>query len=203
MRSRYLGNGAAPRPNEIMQVMLGDHDVNISYWKAWRAREVALDNAKGSSGASYNLLPDYLQRLVASNPGTLSQMETELEEGVGERFKYMFLAMGASVSGFKMMRSVVIIDGTHLRGKYGGCLLTASAQDGNYQVFPLAISVVDSENDKAWEWFFKMLLQFIPNNENTVFVSDRNASIYYGISKVKNIFCQCTKIFSRHFISEM
>ena len=34
MRSRYVGIGGAPRPKEIMQVMLGDHDVNISYWKA-------------------------------------------------------------------------------------------------------------------------------------------------------------------------
>lgn len=30
MRSRYVGNGGAPRPNEIIQVMLGDLDVNIS-----------------------------------------------------------------------------------------------------------------------------------------------------------------------------
>lgn len=61
----------------------------------------------------------------------------------------MFLALGASVNGFKHMCSVVIINGTHLRGKHGGCLLAASPHDGNYQVFPLAIGVVDSENDKA------------------------------------------------------
>ncbi|RID40841.1 hypothetical protein BRARA_J00853, partial [Brassica rapa] len=184
MKSRYVGIGGAPRPKEIMQVMLGDHDVNISYWKAWQSREVALDYAKGSSCASYMMLPDYLDRLVLANPGTLAEMVTEFEGGVGHMFKYMFLALAASVSGFKQMCSVIIIDGTHMRGKYGGCLLTASAHDGNYQVFPLAMGVVDSENDKAWEWFFKMLLQFIPNNEDVVFVSDRHSSIYYGISKV-------------------
>ncbi|RID45841.1 hypothetical protein BRARA_I02536 [Brassica rapa] len=184
MRSRYVGNGGAPRPNEIMQVMLGDHDVKISYWKAWRSREVALEYSQGSSGASYKLLPDYLQRLVVANPGTISQLETQFQAGVGHRFKYLFLALGASVRGFEQMRNVIIVDGTHLRGKYGGCLLTASAQDGNYQVFPLALAVVDSENDKAWEWFFKMLLQFIPNEEGVVFVSDRHASICNAISKV-------------------
>lgn len=87
------------------------------------------------------------------------------------------------------MRNVIIVDGTHLRGKYGGCLLTASAQDGNYQIFPLAMGVVDSENDKAWEWFFKLLLQFIPNHEDVVFVSDRHLSIYYAISKVRSDSC--------------
>lgn len=93
MRPRYVGNGGAPRSNEIMQVMLGDHDVKISYWKAWRSREIALDYAKGSSGASYKLLPDYLHRLVVANPGTISEMETHFEAGVGHRFKYLFLLL--------------------------------------------------------------------------------------------------------------
>jgi len=59
----------------------------------------------------------------------------------------MFMALAASIDGFNYIRKVVIVDGTHLRGKYDGCLLTASSQDGNYQVFPLAIAVVDGEND--------------------------------------------------------
>ncbi|KAL0717668.1 hypothetical protein Bca4012_066990 [Brassica carinata] len=133
MKARFSGNGGGPRPSEIIQVMGGDHDVNISYWEAWRSREVALDYAK------------------------------EMADGIGQRFKYMFLALGGSIEGFKHMRKVVIVDGTHLRGKFAGCLLTASAQDGNYQVFPLAVAVVDGENDKSWEW---------------------HPSIYYGMAKV-------------------
>lgn len=64
LKSRFAGQGSGPRPNEIIQVMLGDHDVRISYWKAWRSREVALEYAKGSCVSSYKLLPDYLHRLV-------------------------------------------------------------------------------------------------------------------------------------------
>lgn len=192
MRSRYVGVGGPPKPNEIMQVMRGDHDVNISYWKAWRSREVAQDNARGSSVHSYKLLPDYLNRLGVANPGSIFQMETHFQEGVGHRFKFLFLAFGASIRGFQHMRNVVIVDGTHLRGKYGGCLLTASAQDGNYQIYPLAMGVVDSENDRAWEWFFKMLLEFIPNHDELVFISDRHSSIYNAISKVHGDKCYTT-----------
>lgn len=76
-------------------------------------------------------------------------MHTVFNAGVGHRFKYMFLAFGAGISGFKHMPNVIIIDGAHLRGKYAGCLLTASAQDGNYQVFPLAVANIDGENDSA------------------------------------------------------
>lgn len=48
MKARFTGRGGGPRPNEIKQAMQGDHDVYISYWKAWKFREVALDYAKGS-----------------------------------------------------------------------------------------------------------------------------------------------------------
>lgn len=192
MKARFAGRGGGPRPNDIMQAMQGDHDVHISYWKAWRSREVALDYAKGSCGASYNLLPAYLEKLVHANPGTITDIHTEYAEGLGHRFKYMFMALSASIDGYKSMRKVIIVDGTHLRGKYAGWLLTASAQDGNYQVFPLAIAVVDGENDKAWKWFFIKLTQFIKDEQALVFVSDRHPSIYHGIAKV-TLFIQSTQ----------
>lgn len=110
-----------------------------------------MEYAKGNSRGSYNLLPDYLRKLAQANPGTLAEIETEYKDNIGNRFKYLFLAMGASIMGFEYMRKVVVVDGTNLRGKYAGCLLTASAQDGNYQVFPLAIAIVDGENDNSWE----------------------------------------------------
>lgn len=130
LSQQFSGTGAGPRPGDIRQVMRGDHAVNISYRKAWRSRELAVDIAKGSCGASYKSLPNYLQRLVEANPGTITQLYTEYVEELGYRFKYMFVALGACVKGFQYMRKVVVVDGTHLRRKYAGCLLTASAQDG-------------------------------------------------------------------------
>ncbi|XP_056847461.1 uncharacterized protein LOC108831235 [Raphanus sativus] len=201
MKARFNGCGGGPKPGEIRKVMQGDHDVRISYWKAWRSREIALEYAKGNSRAYYNLLPDYLRKLVEANPGTLAEIETEYNSNIGNRFKYMFLAMGASIMGFEYMRKVIVVDGTHLRGKYAGCLLTASAQDGNYQVFPLAIAIVDGENDSSWEWFFKKLLAFIPNTNDIVFVSDRHSSIYHGLAKVIVVYanhCACIKHLKRN-----
>ncbi|KAH0872560.1 hypothetical protein HID58_069922, partial [Brassica napus] len=62
IKARFAGKG--PRPNEIIQVMLSDHNIRISCWKAWRSREVALQYAKGSFNTSYKLLPEYLHKLV-------------------------------------------------------------------------------------------------------------------------------------------
>lgn len=183
MRSKFGSACGGPKPREIRQMMRGDHGVSISYWKAWRSRDVAIDKDKGTTRSSYNQLPDYLHKLVQANPGTITKLFTETDEGGIQRFKYMFVALGASIEGYEFMRKVVVVDGTHLKGKYAGCLLTASAQDGNYQMFPLAFAVVDGENDLSWEWFLKQLSAFVEVNEELVFVSDRHMSIHKGISK--------------------
>lgn len=86
------------------------------------------------------------------------------------------------------MRKAIVIDGTHLREKYDGRLLTASAQDGDYAIFPLAFAVVDGENDRSWRWFFEQLKRIVPQEDELFFVSDRHASIYAAICKVSTKF---------------
>lgn len=76
MRTKFRGACSGPKPREIRQMMRGDHGVDISYWKAWRSRDVAIDKVKGTTNASYYQLPDYLKRLVAANPGRVTKLFT-------------------------------------------------------------------------------------------------------------------------------
>ncbi|KAG7636074.1 Zinc finger PMZ-type [Arabidopsis thaliana x Arabidopsis arenosa] len=89
---------------------------------------------------------------------------------------------GGSTGGYKLMRKVISIDGAHLTSKFKGTLLGASAQDGNFNLYPIAFAIVDSENDASWDWFLKCLLNIIPDENDLVFVSDRAASIASGLS---------------------
>ncbi|XP_048611719.1 uncharacterized protein LOC125586002 [Brassica napus] len=97
---------------------------------------------------------------------------------------YVFLAFGASVNGFPFMRKVVVVDGTFLNGKYKGTLLAALAQDGNFQIFPIAFAVIDTENDDSWHWFFTQLNLLIPDDEGLAIISDRHNSIWKAIRNV-------------------
>lgn len=185
LQSRLVGIKKGPTPAGIRKILLDEFNVNVSYWKAWRARELAMEHAMGTMAGSYSLIPAYLGLLQASNEGTLCFMEQNDDpEGGGTRFKYCFVAYGASVAGYASMRKVVVVDGTSMKGKYGECLLSAAAQDGNFQIFSLAFAVVDSENDNAWEWFFQKLSTFVTDCPQLVFISDRHASIYSGMRKV-------------------
>ena len=147
-----------------------------------------MELALGSMAGSYALMPAYLGLLQTTNPGSICCLHKEENSDGSMMFKYAFIAFGASIKGYRYMRKVVVIDGTRLKGRYGGCLLSACCQDGNFQIFPLAFGIVDSENDDAWEWFLSQLKTFVEDAHHLVFVSDRHGSIYNPIGKVGECF---------------
>ena len=152
----------------------------MDYWKARRTLLAARDLVMGSSENGYQELPTYLQMIRMSNPGTLTQLEVDTKN----RFKYLFLAFGASIAGFPFMRKVVVVDGTFLQGKYKGTLLIATSQDDKFQIFPIAFAVVDTENDESWTWFFRQLSRVIPDDAGLALISDRHKSIGKAIAVV-------------------
>ncbi|CAA7044462.1 unnamed protein product [Microthlaspi erraticum] len=184
MQSKFVGIKKGPNPGELRKILLDDYHVNVSYWKAWRARELAMDHAMGSRAGSYALLTAYLSLLQTANPGTRCVLEHESDSTGALRFKYTFVAYGASIAGFPYMRKVIVVDGTSLKGRFGGCLLSACAQDANFQIFPLAFAVVDSEKDNSWAWFMGQLKMFVNDSPDLVFFSDRHPSIYPAIAMV-------------------
>lgn len=97
---------------------------------------------------------------------------------------YLFLAFGASIAEFKKLRHVLVIDGTHLGGKYKGVLLTASGQDANFQIFPLAFGVVDAENDEAWTWFLQKVERILADSPQLAVVSNCASSIATAVARV-------------------
>ncbi|KAG6516668.1 hypothetical protein ZIOFF_027141 [Zingiber officinale] len=86
-------------------------------------------------------------------------------------------------------RPLVFLDGTHIKNKYKGCILVAVAKDANDDLFTLAYSVVDAENDDNWGWFCFQLksallsYRFIGFHEFTFF-SDRHPRIIKAIQLV-------------------
>ncbi|KAF3520822.1 hypothetical protein DY000_02060028 [Brassica cretica] len=107
---------------------------------------------RGILERSYGKILKYLHMLRVANPGTHSSYEIDSNG----RFRYLFIAFGQSIRGFnKVMRRVIVLDGTFLKSKYKGALLVAIAVDGNSNLFPIAFGIVDSENEWSWIWFMR------------------------------------------------
>ncbi|XP_052299756.1 uncharacterized protein LOC127903124 [Citrus sinensis] len=82
------------------------------------------------------------------------------------------------------IRPVIAVDGTHLNGLYHGSMFVATCLDGNNQLYPLAIGIMDSENNDAWEWFMMKLHGVIGDRPELVIISDRCTAIRRVVLKV-------------------
>ncbi|CAA7026188.1 unnamed protein product [Microthlaspi erraticum] len=154
-RAKYMNFNKGPRSTQLQRMVLEDLHVQASYMKCYRAIEQTSIDVRGTKEESYLKLHVYFYLLKAGNP-----------------------------AGFSRLRRVIVVDGTHLWGKYKGVLLTVVGQDANFQVFPLAYALVDSENTEAWTWFLERLERILGDSSSLVIVSDRWKALYPAIGAV-------------------
>ncbi|XP_050222827.1 uncharacterized protein LOC126672920 [Mercurialis annua] len=93
-------------------------------------------------------------------------------------------SLKASITGWQYCKPVIVVDATFLKATFGGTLLVATAQDAAGKLFPLAFSVVDSENDDSWHYFFTKIKQAFQTREGICIVSDRHLSIESAIKRI-------------------
>ena len=101
-------------------------------------------------------------------------------------FKYVLWAFAPSIVGFAHCRLVIIVDGTHLYGKYKGKLLIAMTTDANNEIFPLAFAVVDDETGASWGWFLSCLwkaIQHVVPDSGICIIYDRRRAIISSIEQ--------------------
>jgi len=172
------------RPTEVLRDIRRDHGVEISYSTAWRAKEQASANINGSHEDAYQQLPQYCEDILRNNPGST----VTLEHTEDNQFKRVFISYAASGMGFAHCRPVIGLDGAHLKGKYFGILLSATAVDANGSLFPLAFAVVDAENDDNWAWFAELLREVIQIHAPAflvprflAFISDRQKGLLEAV----------------------
>nr|GEW36626.1 transposase, MuDR, MULE transposase domain protein [Tanacetum cinerariifolium] len=146
LESKFKDNTIIYKGNDIKQDIYTDINIDISYKQAWRAKNVALEYISGYPVASFAQLPYYCHNLKLTNDGTVTRIETVDED----RFKMVFIAFGVVIRSFKYhMRPLIIIDVTHLKGRYEGINLLAVGMNGNNQIIPIAI---DGPLDELSGW---------------------------------------------------
>ncbi|XP_057790840.1 uncharacterized protein LOC131007948 [Salvia miltiorrhiza] len=156
------------KPKAIQLELRREFGVQIKYDVALRARNRATEMVYGRHDQSFEMLPKYLYMLRQSNPGSMVEWEVD-DDG---RFKHLFVALAASASCFMFsLRPVIVVDGTHLKGKNMGILFVAVTKDGNESLFPLAYGVGPKENDESWMYFMSHIRR----------ISDQHISIANAI----------------------
>ena len=91
-------------------------------------------------------MPKYCADIKTTNPDSIASLELISDN----RLKWVFISFGASAIGFAHCHPLISLDSTHLKTKYQGILLAATAIDALGQLFPLAYAVVMPENNENW-----------------------------------------------------
>ncbi|KAM6567513.1 hypothetical protein CsatA_026641 [Cannabis sativa] len=173
IKTKLLDSENVYTPSDIVDDMNEDYSVSISYQKAWRAKQKALELTRENQKESYHKLPGILYMLQKCNPGTKTDIVMDSEN----KFKYLFFAMGSSIKGWHHCTPIIFVDWTFSQCTYGEILLTASAQNANRGIFPLAFAVVDSENANSWNWFLTKVKETYGERDGQCVISNRHESI--------------------------
>ncbi|XP_057755337.1 uncharacterized protein LOC130974475 [Arachis stenosperma] len=161
----------------------------ISYRKAWLAKQQAVESIFGSWEASYEALLIWFEAMCHKEPGAVVHFETmpayqgdDLVPDIRVLHR-VFWSYYPCIRAFRHCKPVVQVDGTHLYGKYKGCLLVAVSQDGNNNIVPIAFAIVEGETSDAWHFFLSNLRQHVVTRDGVGLISDRHDSIRSAIER--------------------
>ncbi|KAK4265718.1 hypothetical protein QN277_026735 [Acacia crassicarpa] len=135
--AKYFKNKVQEDPNfktkDMKNEVQRDLKVNVSVFKCKRAKKLIMDEMQGSFKDEFANLEAYYNELRLSNPGSNVCVEVS-QEGLehGRRiFKRMYVCFNASKVGWKAgCWPLIGVDGTFLKGKTRGILLTTVGVDG-------------------------------------------------------------------------
>jgi hypothetical protein len=177
LNSDWLGSRLNSRVRENPSLKLTTiADRTIEKWgleinlnKAYRARGKAIDMVDGSFRDQYTRIHDYTHELMRSNPESTMRVSTMPYQGTEEdlerpgavlcpHFQRMYICLKAYEDSFFKCRPIIGLDGSFLKGYYGGQLLAAIGRDPNDQMLPIAFDVVEGETKESWKWFLELLI---------------------------------------------
>ncbi|KAL4277876.1 hypothetical protein GQ457_03G014170 [Hibiscus cannabinus] len=162
------------KPTALREAVMHDHVFHVPQSKCYRVREMALEIIEGKHKSQYSRLYDYLVELRLSNPGTTTVCK--LDDKVFER---VYICLQACKECFKACRSIICLDGCHLKGYDQGHMLVVVGIDANDCIYPIAYAVIDSENNSSWSWFLELLAEDLglTNSYHVSFMTDKQKGL--------------------------
>lgn len=161
----------------------------VSTQQAYRAKKAALQLLEASIKEQYARIRDYAAELKRVDPNTTIDIKCDfLDEEQLPVFKRMYVCLGALKMGFRAgCRSILGLDGCHLKSCYGGQLLTAVGLDANNTTWVLSYAMVEMESKDSWEWFLDLLVKDLnirDEGAGWTFISDKQKGLLPAFAKV-------------------
>ncbi|KAF6146954.1 hypothetical protein GIB67_036673, partial [Kingdonia uniflora] len=127
---------------------------------------------RGSFVHAYQLLTSYFTEVRLVDPDFVFGIQTTSCKD--KRFTRCVWCFGPPKKTYKLLRPVVVIHRTFLKGRYRGTLLTTIAIDPSNHIFLLVFFITDSEITESWTYFLEMFgFNFHGYDTRFIVISDR------------------------------
>ncbi|KAI3855781.1 hypothetical protein MKX03_033461, partial [Papaver bracteatum] len=183
LMQKLAGGDVIPKATEIADEFWASHNTLLPYHTAWRSKVMVLEQLHSSYDDRYKRVPSLCEMISRTNPGSI----TNYTYGRNDRkFESVMISFAAPLQGFKDgCRPIIGLDVCHLKGKYGGALLAATALDAQNGLVPLGIFICRNECYENWYLFLKNLKpKVIGHHLNLNFISDRQKGLVDAVKKV-------------------
>nr|XP_027099128.1 uncharacterized protein LOC113718418 [Coffea arabica] len=160
----------------------------FSKYQGYRAKRAATKIVQRDETDHYKKLPDYINEIKRSNPGTTVIMK--VVDGYcdvvtrQQKFQRLYMCFAGVKQGFlAVCRPIFGLDGTFLKGPAGGVLLTAVGVDPNNGFYSIAYASTEGETKDSWMWFLTLLredLQIEKNYEWTIMSDKQKVAGFKG-----------------------
>ncbi|XP_024155883.1 uncharacterized protein LOC112163847 [Rosa chinensis] len=161
----------------------------VSSQMAYKVKRAALLEVDCSIKYQFSMLRDYGNELIRADPDTTVDIKCDFSiTSKNPVFKRMYICLGALKNGIKAgCRSVIGLDGAHLKSAFGGQLLIAVGLDANDTSWVIAYAMVEMENKDSWIWFLQLLCKDLEIEEygaGWVFISDKQKGLKPAFEEV-------------------
>ncbi|KAL2893341.1 hypothetical protein RDABS01_009250 [Bienertia sinuspersici] len=156
----------------------------------YRVKKEALIEIHGGHDVSYSYLPNYCEVIRALNLGSIANCAWNQSNHPKRplAFSSIFICFKGALDGlFAGCRSLIGVDGAHLKGNYGGVILSVVAMDENNEIFPFTWAIVSTKDEESWTFFIHHLrnvLQGGGRGDKWCIISDRQKGIDNAIINV-------------------
>ena len=115
----------------IHEYLLSTYRIEVSRMQMYRARRKAKEQIEGNHAKTYSKLRHFAELVRVANPCSVDKLEVErINLEANPVFKRFFLCLDAMRNGFvKGCRPFIWMDSCHLKGSYGGVLLSTISLD--------------------------------------------------------------------------
>ncbi|XP_059435398.1 uncharacterized protein LOC132168430 [Corylus avellana] len=173
------------QPNMPLKAILGEVKdklgVDVNNCQLYRTRRIAKEMLQGKVKMQYNKLWDYCETIKQMNRGSCVMMKVDRPlPDHPACFQRLYFSLAAMKKGFRAgCMPFIGLDGCFLKGTYKGHLLLAISRDGNNNMYPMALAVVEAETKDSWIWFLETLVSNLgtPPVQGWTFISDRQKGL--------------------------